>query len=107
MQLQYPRQYPKPYPSKHLKTSTYALSATAGTRKDNDLQYTKQFGNVTARAEYSLGEVAGITYDLSKRTVLYSEVEVTKLDGGYASGGTTRLNQTRQTGISAGINHMF
>ena len=211
---------------------TYALSATAGTRKDNDIQYTKQVGDFTARAEYALGEVvgsnangstealaasyasgalklgasyavskqnvgtgtvisyqdfthyalggaytfgaataavgyvkqkqetlsvdntsqwtwaglsyklasplsltgawyrtkavnaaasatvaagnskknlymAGLTYDLSKRTVLYSEVDVNKLDGGYASGGTTKLNQTRQTGISAGINHMF
>ena len=211
---------------------TYALSATAGTRKDNDIQYTGQFGAVTTRAEYSLGEVvgsssngstqalgasyvsgpiklgasyamskqnvgagtvsnykdfthyavggaytfgaataavgyvkqkqetltvdntlqwtwaglsyrlnsplsltgawyrtkavnaaasatvaagnskkdlymAGLTYDLSKRTVLYSEIDVNKLDGGYASGGTTKLNQTRQTGISAGINHLF
>jgi predicted porin len=211
---------------------TYALSSTAGTRKDNDVQYTGKFGDFTARAAYSLGEVAGstdsgstravggvyasgpvrlaaeyttakpkngagataayrdfthyavggaysigaatatvgyvkqkqetttiddtsewnwaglsyrlaggvsltgawyrvkavnsvssatiaagnskkslymtgITYDLSKRTVLYSEVDVTKLDGGYATGGTTKLNQARQTGVSAGINHMF
>ena len=27
--------------------------------------------------------------------------------GGYASGGTTALNQTRQTGISVGVMHMF
>jgi predicted porin len=210
---------------------TYALSSTAGTRKDNDVQYTGKFGDFTARAAYSLGEVAdstssgstravggvyasgpvrlaavytagkprngaganaayrdfthyaaggaytigaltatvgyvrqkqetvtvddtsqwnwaglsyrsgrfsltgawyrvkavnsvtsasvaagnskkdlymtGITYDLSKRTVLYSEVDVTKLNGGYATGGTNRLNQSRQTGVSAGINHMF
>jgi predicted porin len=211
---------------------TYALSAAAGTRKDNDIQYTGKFGDVTARAAYSLGEVpgstsngatravgatyaggavklgasytsakpkngagananyrdftnyslggaysmgaltasvgyvkqhqqtttvddtsqwnwaglsykvtgdvsltgawyrvkavnavstasvgagdstknlymTGITYSMSKRTLLYAEVDVARLDGGYARGGTVILNQSRQTGASAGINHMF
>jgi predicted porin len=211
---------------------TYALSATAGTRKDNDVQYTGKFGDVAVRAEYALGEVAGsnsngstqalganyasgplklgasytqssqnvgsasvpnykdfdhynvggaytfgqltaavgyvssvqqtatrdttskwtwaglsyklasplsltaawyrtrafnaagsaavaagdakknlymagLTYDLSKRTNLYAEVDVARLDGGYATGGTTKLNQSSQTGVSAGIMHMF
>jgi predicted porin len=49
----------------------------------------------------------GATYALSKRTTLYSDIDVTHLDGGYASGGTTALNQTRQTGISIGVMHMF
>jgi len=211
---------------------TYALSASAGTRKDNDIQYTGKFGDLTARAAWSLGEVAdstsngstravgavyasgpvklgasyttarpkngtgasadyrdftnysmggaysigaltasvgyinqkqqaataedtsqwnwaglsykmargfsltgawyrvqavnsastasvaagdstknlymtGITYSLSARTLLYSEVDVTRLKGGYAAGGTVKLNQSRQTGLSAGINHTF
>lgn len=211
---------------------TYALSATAGIRNSNDIQYAGQFGNVTLRAEYALGEVAGsttngatqaigasyaggplrfggsythskqnvgsaaapdyrddnhfaiggaysfggatasagyvdetqktaarddtsrwtwaglswnaapllrmtgawyridsfhskasasvaagdgkkdlymvgATYELSKRTAIYSEVDVARLAGAYASGGTTRLNQTRQTGVSFGIMHTF
>ncbi len=211
---------------------TYALSSTAGTRHSNDIQYSGRFGDVTLRAEYALGEVAGsvangatqavgasyasgpikvgasyttskqnvgstaapdykdydhyavggaytfgaatasvgyvdekqatktrddtakwvwaglayrltpqvgitgawyrntvfntaasasvaagdgrkdlymfgVTYDLSKRTVLYSEIDIAKLDGAFASGGTKALNQTRQTGLSFGIMHMF
>ncbi|MES2261205.1 MAG: porin [Pseudomonadota bacterium] len=211
---------------------TYALSAAAGTRKTNDIQYTGKFGDVTAMAEYALGEIAGstrdgstgalgaiyergplklgasytsakqnvgtatlarymdyshynlggsytvgaaqfaagyvssvqktattdttnkwswaglnyaltsqlavtgawyqnkafntaataavaagdakknlymagLTYNFSARTNLYAEVDVNKLDGGYATGGTTKLNQSRQTGMSAGIMHMF
>ncbi|WP_334186819.1 porin [Noviherbaspirillum sp.] len=211
---------------------TYALSATAGTRNSNDIQYTGNFGNVTLNAEYALGEVAGslsngakqaigatyasgpfkigasytrgdlnigtaaapsyqdfdhiavggayrigdatvslgyvdqkqatatrdntskwtwagvsykltpqvgitgawyridafntrataavaagdgkkdlymigATYNLSKRTTLYSEIDFTRLSGAYATGGTTRLNQDRQTGVSVGIMHVF
>ncbi len=211
---------------------TYAISSTAGTRNSNDIQYTGIFGDVTLRAEYALGEVAGSTsngakqaiganyasgplkvgasytqgklnvgsnaapnyrnydhfaiggayrfgaataylgyvdekqavaarddtskwtwaglsyklspalavtgawyrikvfnnkatasvgagdgkkdlymlgaiYALSKRTTLYSEVDLHKLAGSYESGGTRALNQTRQTGISAGIMHTF
>jgi len=211
---------------------TYGISATAGTRNSNDIQYTGKFGPVTARAEYALGEVAGglsngakkavgasyaagplalgasytaskqnvgsaaapnyqdyghtavggaytlgaataylgyvnekqataaadntskwtwaglsykltpllditgawyrikafnikagktvaagdgkkdlymigATYALSKRTSLYSDIDVTRLGGSYASGGTEALNQTRQTGLSVGLMHMF
>lgn len=211
---------------------TYALSSTAGIRNSNDIQYTGKFGDLTARAEYALGEVAGstsngarqavgatyasgafkfgaaytlgkentgtaaapdyhdykhytlggaytfgaftaslghvnekqasatvddtarwnwaglsykatpvlavtgawyqlkafnrkasaavgagdgkkdllilgATYSLSKRTTLYAELDRTKLDGSYASGGTRALNQTQQTGFSAGIMHTF
>lgn len=211
---------------------TYALSSTAGTRNSNDIQYTGKFGDVTVRAEYALGEVAGstsngakqavgasyangplkvaasytqgklnvgsnnapsyrdydhyavggsysfgpatayvgyvdekqaraarddtskwtwaglsyklspalavtgawykikvynnsattsvgagdgdknlymlgATYALSKRTTLYAEADFHKLSGAYATGGTTRLNQTRQTGVSFGMMHTF
>jgi len=34
-------------------------SVSAGTRTDNDIQYTGTFGPITARAEYALGERAG------------------------------------------------
>lgn len=73
---------------------------------------TKAF-NTTGSAAVAAGDakkdlyMAGLTYDLSKRTNLYAEVDVTKLDGGYATGGTTKLNQRSQTGVSAGIMHMF
>jgi len=36
-----------------------AASVSAGTRNDNDIQYTGTFGPITARAEYALGERAG------------------------------------------------
>jgi predicted porin len=73
---------------------------------------TKAF-NTAASASVGAGDgrkdlyMAGVTYDLSKRTVLYSEIDLTKLKGAYAAGGTTRLNQTRQTGLSFGMMHMF
>jgi len=51
--------------------------------------------------------IVGVTYGLSKRTTLYSEVDFNKLDGSLAKGGTKPLNQSRQTGMSAGIMHMF
>lgn len=51
--------------------------------------------------------MVGATYALSKHTSLYSEIDLTRLDGSYASGGTQALNQTRQTGVSMGIMHMF
>lgn len=51
--------------------------------------------------------IVGLTYNLSKRTTLYSEVDFNKLDGSFATGGTKALNQTHQTGLSAGIMHMF
>lgn len=38
-----------------------ATGTFGGTRFDNDIQYTGNFGPVTARAEYALGEVAGQT----------------------------------------------
>lgn len=49
----------------------------------------------------------GLQYNLSKRTVLYAEYDHHSLDGSYARGGTTRLNQSSQSGVSAGIMHMF
>lgn len=49
----------------------------------------------------------GLRYDLSKRTVLYAEIDRNKYDGAFATGGTTKLNQSAQTGTSAGIMHMF
>jgi predicted porin len=51
--------------------------------------------------------IVGATYDFSKRTNLYAEVDFNKLDGAFAKGGTKALNQTRQTGLAAGIMHMF
>lgn len=73
---------------------------------------TKAF-NTVASASVAAGDgrkdlyMLGATYDLSKRTILYSEIDIAKLDGAYATGGTTRLNQTRQTGLSFGVMHIF
>lgn len=75
--------------------------------------YRNQAYNTRATAAAAVGEarkdlyMVGLTYSLSKRTTLYAEADRTKLDGGFASGGTTRLNQTRQNGMAAGIMHMF
>ena len=38
---------------------TSGASISAGTRNDNDIQYTGTFGPLTARAEYALGEATG------------------------------------------------
>lgn len=45
------------------------VPATAGVRYNNDLKYTGNFGPVTARAEYSFGEVAGNNSAGSARSV--------------------------------------
>jgi predicted porin len=75
--------------------------------------YQNKAFNTTATAAAAAGDakkdlyMAGVTYTFSKRTNLYAELDASKLKGGYASGGTTKLNQSRQTGLSAGIMHMF
>lgn len=51
--------------------------------------------------------MAGVSYDLSKRTTLYAEIDRTRLKGGLARGGSTRLDQHRQSGIAAGMMHSF
>ena len=69
--------------------------------------------NAKASAAAAVGDarknlyMAGITYLLSKRTTLYAEVDRTALAGGFATGGTSKLNQTRQSGMAAGIMHVF
>jgi predicted porin len=69
--------------------------------------------NFKASAAAAVGDarktltMAGVTYLLSKRTTLYAELDRTRLVGGFATGGTARLNQTRQSGMAAGIMHMF
>ncbi len=47
----------------------YAIPATAGVRYSNDIQATGNFGAITARAEYALGEVAGSTSTGSAKSV--------------------------------------
>jgi predicted porin len=69
--------------------------------------------NTKASSKASIGDgrkdqaIFGMTYDFSKRTNFYAEVDFNKLDGAFAKGGTKALNQTRQTGMAAGIMHMF
>ncbi|WP_296951462.1 porin [uncultured Massilia sp.] len=75
--------------------------------------YRNKAYNTKATAAAAVGDarktmyIAGVTYSLSRRTTLYAEIDRTRLEGGFASGGTTKLNQTRQSGIAAGIMHTF
>jgi predicted porin len=45
----------------------------------------------------------GATYALSKRTNFYADIDTARLDGTLRVAGV----QTRQTGVSVGINHLF
>jgi predicted porin len=60
-----------PYEPLHVKFIYIALAmpATSGVRNNNDVQYSKTFGPVTARAEYAAGEVAGSTTNGSTEAV--------------------------------------
>lgn len=75
--------------------------------------YRNDVYNTRANAKADAGDgrkdqfIVGMTYDFSKRTNFYAEVDYNKLDGAFARGGTKLLNQTQQTGIAAGIMHMF
>lgn len=75
--------------------------------------YRQKAFNNTSTATVGAGDakrnlyMVGATYSLSKRTTLYSELDMHKLSGGYERGGTTRLNQSRQTGFSFGVMHTF
>jgi predicted porin len=75
--------------------------------------YRNKVYNTKATAAAAAGDarkdlyMAGVTYALSKRTNLYAEVDHTKLNGGFATGGTTKLNQSSQNGVAAGMMHMF
>lgn len=46
-----------------------AVPATAGVRYNNDIQYTGTFSDVTVRAQYAMGEVAGSTSTGSAKAV--------------------------------------
>lgn len=75
--------------------------------------YRNKLHNTKATAAAAAGDaqktlyMTGVTYSLSKRTTLYAEIDRTRLEGGLATGGTTKLNQTRQSGVAAGIMHTF
>lgn len=75
--------------------------------------YRNEAYNTKATSAAAVGDarknlyMVGVTYGLSKRTTLYAEADRTKLSGGFATGGTTKLNQTRQSGMATGIMHMF
>jgi predicted porin len=81
-------------------------SATAGTRFNNDIQYTGTFtggyGSLTARAEYAAGEVAGSTRTGSARAL-----GATWVSGGLTVGGAATVRYTalnfRNTAYTAGL----
>ncbi len=78
---------------------TYAISATAGTRYDNDIQYTGKFGPVTARAEYALGEVPGSTSNGATQAV------GANYDSGPLRLGTAYTTSKQNVGSSAKPNY--
>jgi predicted porin len=65
--------------------------------------------NTTAGVDGRKGvAIVGITYLLSKRTLLYADVDYTKFTGGYVTNATLNPSQhASQTGVSFGINHFF
>lgn len=75
--------------------------------------YRNQAYNARAVAAAAVGDarkdklMVGVTYLLSKRTTLYAEIDHARLKDGFASGGTTKLQQTAQRGMAAGIMHTF
>jgi predicted porin len=76
-----------------------AVPATAGTRYNNDIQYTGTFGPLTARAEYALGEVAGATNSGSAKSI-----GATWAQGPFTVGGAYTL---RETSVPAGAATSF
>lgn len=63
-------------------------SVSAGTRFNNDIQYTGTFGPITARAEWALGEQAG-----SARNASAQAVGVSYANGPLALGGAYTLRK--------------
>ena len=51
--------------------------------------------------------IFGGTYALSKRTNFYADIDNSKLRGALGAAAGAVTGQTSQTGISAGINHLF
>ncbi|MEZ0601165.1 porin [Paraburkholderia sp. IW21] len=52
--------------------------------------------------------ILGVTYDLSKRTNLYADVDYTKFKGGLVTNKVLNPStHASQTGVSVGINHWF
>jgi predicted porin len=54
------------------KTAGLSASSSSGTRYNNDVQYAGSFGDLTLRAEYALGEVAGDVNKGSAKAVGFS-----------------------------------
>ncbi len=73
----------------------------------NDVYNTKASSKAAAGDGKKDQYIVGMTYNFSKRTNFYAEVDFNRLDGAFAKGGTKALEQTRQTGMAAGIMHMF
>ncbi len=52
--------------------------------------------------------ILGVTYSLSKRTLLYADIDYTHFTGGYATNATLNPSlHEKQTGLSFGMNHWF
>jgi predicted porin len=75
---------------------TSQASITAGTRFDNDVQYTGTFGPVTARAEWALGEQAG-----SARNGSAQALGATYANGPVSVGAAYTLRKPAQVAATA------
>lgn len=51
--------------------------------------------------------IVGATYHFTKRTNLYADLDIKKLEGNRVVGFGTAVTRDRVTGISAGITHLF
>lgn len=83
---------------------TPALALTAG------YYQTKYESGSTETGKRKLA-IIGATYALSKRTNFYADIDNARYSGNAAGNGPSQAagvaGQTRQTGISVGINHLF
>jgi predicted porin len=75
---------------------TSQASISAGTRVDNDIQYTGTFGPITARAEWALGEQAG-----SARNGSQQALGVTYANGPVSVGAAYTLRKPLVNGTGA------
>jgi predicted porin len=52
--------------------------------------------------------ILGVTYSLSKRTLLYADIDYTHFTGGYATNATLNPSlHEKHTGLSFSMNHWF
>ncbi len=87
-----------PFAFKYIGITLAVTPSTNGARYDNDIQYTYTTGNITARAEYALGETAGSisTGAVKAAGLLYNDGTLT-LGGAYTVQDVATFTKTHYT----------